>query len=59
MKIDSINRIAQIPLDENAVYRVIDGRLEKIDKPGDGYGKQIINWQAGKPVYYEISYTKK
>jgi Protein of unknown function (DUF3954) len=49
----------EIPLNENAVYRVIDGRLEKIDKPGDGYGKQIINWQAGKPVFYEISYTKK
>lgn len=50
---------AEISLMENAVYRVIDGKLEKVDVPGNGFGKQVINWQNGKPVYYEISYTKK
>lgn len=49
----------QIDLKENAVYRVIDGRLEKVDKPGNGFGKQTITWQDGKPIICEISYTTK
>ncbi|WP_241655836.1 DUF3954 domain-containing protein [Halobacillus litoralis] len=50
---------AEIDLMENAVYRVVDGVLEKVDTPGDGFGKQTITWQNGKPQLYEISYTKK
>lgn len=50
---------AEINLMENAVYRVIDGKIEKVDVPGDGFGKQTITWQNGKPTHYEISYTKK
>ncbi|WP_077616939.1 DUF3954 domain-containing protein [Caenibacillus caldisaponilyticus] len=50
---------AEVNLLENAVYMVRDGKLEKLDVPGDGYGKQTITWQAGKPVHYEVSYTKK
>ena len=50
---------AVIDLTENAVYRVVDGKIEKIDTPGVGYGKQIITWQNGKPTHYEVSYTKK
>ena len=53
------NNIAQISLTENAVYRVVDGKLEKVDTPGQGFGKQIITWQAGKPTHYEVSYTVK
>lgn len=49
----------KINLNENAVYRVIDGKIEKVDVPGDGYGKQTITWQNGKPTHYEVSYTKK
>lgn len=59
MKIDSKTMKAEIDLRENAVYRVIDGRLEKVDTPGVGFGKQIITWQNGKPVICEISYTVK
>lgn len=59
MKINVENKKAEIDLRENAVYRVIDGRIEKVDKPGVGFGKQIITWQAGKPIHYEISYTVK
>lgn len=51
--------VAQIDLMENAVYRVIDGRLIKVTTPGIGYGKQIITWQAGKPSHCEISFTEK
>ena len=50
---------AEINLEENAVYRVVDRKLEKVDKPGEGYGKQIITWQDGKPTHYEVSYTKR
>ena len=50
---------AVINLLENAVYRVVDGKLEKVDKPGEGFGKQIITWQNGKPTHYEVSYTKR
>lgn len=50
---------AEIDLKENAVYKVVNGELEKVDKPGDGFGKQIIHWQDGKPVRYEVNYTKR
>ncbi len=50
---------AEVDLRENAVYRVIDGKLEKVDKPGDGFGKQVITWQNDKPILCEISYTKR
>lgn len=48
-----------IDLQENAVYRVIDGKIEKIDVPGEGFGKQTITWQNGKPTHYEVTYTKR
>ncbi|MDQ0158826.1 DUF3954 domain-containing protein [Alkalibacillus salilacus] len=50
---------AEVDLSENAVYRVIDGKLEKIDTPGVGFGKQTITWQDNKPIHCEISYTQK
>lgn len=53
------NTKAVVDLSENAVYRVIDGKLEKVDVPGDGFGKQVITWQDGKPTHYEVSYTKR
>lgn len=49
----------KIDLTENAVYKVVDGKLEKIDTPGEGFGKQVIHWQDGKPVHYEVNYTKR
>ena len=58
-KVDTKKMTAEIDLKENAVYRVIDGKLDKVDKPGVGFGKQIITWQNDKPCHYEVSYTKK
>lgn len=52
-------KVAKVKLDENAVYRVIDGRIEKVDKPGEGFGKQVITWQDNRPIMCEISYTKR
>lgn len=59
MKIDTERMRAEIDLKENAVYRVVDGKIEKMDVPGIGFGKQIITWQNGKPTHYEVSYTVK
>lgn len=49
----------EIELRENAIYRVKDGVLEKLEAPESGFGKQVIHWQNGKPIYYEVRYTKK
>ncbi|WP_074435750.1 DUF3954 domain-containing protein [Oceanobacillus jeddahense] len=49
----------EINLREDAVYKVSEGKLEKLDTPGNGYGKQVITWQGGKPTHYEVSYTVK
>jgi hypothetical protein len=54
-----VQKKAEVNLSENAVYRVIDGENKKVDKPGDGFGKQVITWQDGKPTHYEVSYTKR
>lgn len=59
MNIKLEKNTAEINLLENAVYRVVDGKIEKIDVPGNGFGKQTIIWQDGKPTHYEVSYTKK
>lgn len=48
-----------VDLTENAVYMVKDGQIQKVDMPGVGFGKQIINWQDKKPTHYDISYTKR
>jgi len=48
-----------IDLKENAVYKVVDGKMEKVDVPGDGFGKQTIHWQDGKPIRYDIRYSKR
>ncbi len=54
-----MNEVAEVSLKENAVYKVVDGKIEKLDMPGDGFGKQIISWQDKKPLFYEVSYTKR
>lgn len=51
--------IAKVDLMENAVYRVKDGEIEKIDTPPTGFGKQLITWQDNKPLMWELSYTGK
>lgn len=34
---------------KNATYVMKDGKLIEIPCPPAGYGKQVINWQGGKP----------
>ncbi|WP_077623825.1 DUF3954 domain-containing protein [Sediminibacillus massiliensis] len=59
MKMDVEKKTAEINLKENAVYRVKDGQLDRVDVPGEGFGKQVIHWQDGKPQRYEINYSKR
>ncbi|WP_243881341.1 DUF3954 domain-containing protein [Rummeliibacillus suwonensis] len=51
--------IAEIDLHENAVYVVCKGKLQPVDPPPTGYGKQEISWQKGMPTHSEIKYTQK
>ncbi|WP_299090376.1 DUF3954 domain-containing protein [uncultured Metabacillus sp.] len=52
---------ANIDLMENAVYAVRDGKLLRVPTPPDGFGKQIIEWEHGKPLKgkYESSFKIK
>jgi len=58
-KFVKVENAAIVSLDKNAIYRVMDKDIDEADKPGDGFGKQVIIWQDGKPLYYEVSYTKR
>jgi hypothetical protein len=50
---------AAIDLMKNATYIVKDGVITKVDSPPNGFGKQVISWQSGKPSHYELNYTNK
>lgn len=49
----------QINLHINAVYIVKDGKIETIEGPPNGYGKQTVTWQHGKPSHIDFHYSKK
>lgn len=51
--------IAEIDLKINATYIVKDGELKQVPMPPEGYGKQIINWQGGKPCHGMLEQTLK
>ncbi|MFD1385702.1 DUF3954 domain-containing protein [Oceanobacillus oncorhynchi subsp. oncorhynchi] len=48
----------EINLSEDALYRVKDGQLEKLDKPAGGFGEVTQRWQDNKLGRYEVRYTK-
>lgn len=50
VKLDRENKKAVIDLQTNKVYAVIDGELYVVPSPPEGFGKQIITWQDGKPL---------
>ena len=41
---------AEIDLMDNKVYAVCDGQLYEVPAPVEGYGKQLISWNDGKPL---------
>lgn len=51
--------VAKIDLSKNATYIVKDGLLIIADAPPNGFGKQIITWQSGKPSHYDVNYSSK
>lgn len=53
-----MGKTTEVSLEEEALYRVIGGKLEKLDKPATGYGEVIQKWQDGKLGRYEVKYTK-
>lgn len=54
----NIKNTVAIDLNEDAVYRVKEGELEKLDKPATGFGEVVLKWQDGKLGRYEVKYTK-
>ena len=44
---------------EQGVYLIKEGDFKKIESPTNGFGKQIITWQNGKPTIVEVQSTKK
>ena len=59
MKVDIEKMTAEIDLMKNATYIVKDGQLKLVPTPPDGYGKQVINWQRGKPFQGCLEQTFK
>ena len=50
MKTNTDKMVAEIDLHENAVYAIREGNVFKVPTPLDGFGKQIIEWEHGKPL---------
>ncbi len=46
-------------LNEDGLYLVKNGKIEVIEKPSSGYGRQSVFWQDGEPVNIEVNQTKK
>ncbi|CAM4018137.1 DUF3954 domain-containing protein [Mesobacillus zeae] len=57
--IDREKMTAEIDLMKNATYIVRDGQLKQVPSPPEGYGKQIINWQGGKPCHGTLEQSLK
>lgn len=51
--------VKEIDLNENAVYAVRDGKIQKVPAPPDGFGKQIIEWEHNKPIKGKYESTFK
>ncbi|QKS71923.1 DUF3954 domain-containing protein [Paenalkalicoccus suaedae] len=58
VKINKEAWTAEVDLTENAVYIVKDGFIKKVNRPETGFGRHIVSWQKGKPVYAEIQVTE-
>lgn len=52
-------KVAEVILNKNAIYVVKDGKMETIEAPSSGFGKQTVCWQDGKPTHIEYNYSKR
>lgn len=53
------NMVVEVDLMRNATYIVRDGKLTEVPSPAAGFGKQVINWQGGKPCNGSIEESIK
>lgn len=51
--------IAEINLANNAIIIIKDGKMERLETPPFGHGKQTITWANGKPINIENYFTQK
>lgn len=51
--------IAEVDLRINSLIIIKDGRIEVLEAPPFGHGKQTITWADGKPINIENYFTKK
>lgn len=49
----------EIDMSVDGLYLVKNGKIEPIESPSSGFGKQSVLWQNGKPVNIEVNQTKK
>ncbi len=54
-----IKKVAEINLDENAVYIVKNGQIQKVESPKTGFGSQEVIWQNDQPIRVKISATEQ
>lgn len=51
--------IEEVDMSVDGLYLVKNGKIEVIERPSSGYGKQSVLWQNGEPVNIEVNQTKK
>lgn len=51
--------IGMVDLKKNSLIIIKDGRMEVLETPPEGHGKQTITWANGKPINIENYFTKK
>lgn len=49
----------QVDLSVDGLYLVKNGKIEEIERPSSGFGRQSVLWQDGEPVNIEVNQTKK
>lgn len=49
----------EIDMSVDGLYLVKNGKIEEIERPSSGYGRQSVLWQNGEPVNIEVNQTKK
>lgn len=49
----------EIDMSVDGLYLVKNGKIEPIESPSSGFGKQSVLWQNGEPVNIEVNQTKK
>lgn len=49
----------EIDMSVDGLYLVKNGKVEAIERPSSGFGKQSVLWQNGEPVNIKVNQTKK